>query len=295
MTARLLIFGANGQLGRALARTAWPLPVDLVLLDRAAADLSAAGTAAAALAEHRPALVINAAAYTAVDRAESEHGLAFAINAAAPAEMAAAAAAQGVPVVHVSTDYVFDGAKPTAYIETDPIAPLGVYGATKAAGEEGVRGANPRHLILRTSWVYADEGQNFVRTMLRLGSERDEMKVVNDQTGSPTSAADLAAAIARLTPALLSGNIPWGTYHLTGGGETTWHGFAEAIFQDMAQRRGRRPRLLPIPSSAYPTPARRPSNSRLDNSRFRETFGFALPQWQASLAAVLGSLNRGAA
>ena len=295
MTAKILIFGANGQLGRALARTAWPVPAELVLLDRAAADLAVPGEVASAIAVSRPDLVINAAAFTAVDRAESERELTFAINAAAPGEMAQATQELGVPLVHVSTDYVFDGTKPVPYNEDDTIAPLGVYGSSKADGEAAVRAANPRHLVLRTSWVYSDQGQNFVRTMLRLGAQREELKVVSDQTGAPTAAADLAAAIARLTPALLAGEAPWGTYHLTGAGETSWHGFAEAIFADMAQRRGKRPRLLPIPTSAYPTPALRPANSRLDNSRFRASFGFGLPAWQTSLAAVLTSLHGSAA
>lgn len=294
MAAKILILGANGQLGSSLARVSWPVTAELVALGREAADLSVRGSAAAAIAHHKPSLVVNAAAYTAVDRAETEQELAFAVNAVAPGEIAAAAAALAVPVVHVSTDYVFNGERSSPYVESDPIAPLGVYGLSKAEGEAVVRAANPHHLIFRTSWVYSTTGQNFLRTMLRLGREREELKVVDDQVGAPTAADDLADAIARIAPLLLSGDALWGTYHLTGTGHTSWHGFADAIFDDMAARSGQRPRLVPIPTSAYPTPARRPANSRLDNTKFRETFGFALPAWQSSVAGVLNELQGGA-
>jgi len=291
MNARILITGANGQLGRELARTVWPMPVELSVLNRNAADLAVRGSVAAAIEGLRPALVVNAAAYTAVDRAEAERDLAYAVNAEAPGEIAAVTARMGIPMVHVSTDYVFDGTKSAPYVEEDAIAPLGVYGASKAQGESAVRAGNPLHLILRTSWVYGAEGQNFVRTMLRLGAEREELKVVDDQIGAPSAAFDLAGAIARISPELFSGAAAWGTYHLTGRGKTSWHGFAEAIFADMAMRSGRRPRLTPIPTSAYPTPAKRPANSVLDNAKFRAAFGFALPDWKESLTSVLSALH----
>lgn len=291
MRPKILVLGPNGQLGRELVQSAWPYPADIVSLDRTSVDLSVEGQARHAIAAIRPDIVINAAAYTAVDKAEQEPDLAFAINSSGPEEIAIAAAALNAPVLHISTDYVFDGRKERPYVETDAIGPLNVYGASKAQGEARLRDNNRRHLIIRTSWVYARNGHNFVRTMLRLGRERSELRVVDDQVGAPTSAADLAAAIIRIAPYILENGDLSGTYHLTAEGVTSWHGFAEAIFADMHRRVGHRPVLVPIATSEYPTPARRPQNSCLDCGKFHGAFGFSLPDWKESLMPVLALLN----
>ncbi|SMH41214.1 dTDP-4-dehydrorhamnose reductase [Azospirillum agricola] len=288
----VLVLGSNGQLGFELMRAAWAPGTRVVGLPYPEFDVTRPGDVEAAVSTHAPDLVINATAHTAVDKAESESDLAFAINRDGPAAMAAACAARGLPLIHVSTDYVFDGTKPAPYVEEDPINPLGVYGASKAAGEEAVRTGVVRHLILRTSWVYSAYGNNFVKTMLRFGRERDEMRVVADQTGGPTAAADLAAVIVHVAARIAAGEggALWGTYHLTGGGVTTWHGFADRIFQRLEERTGRRPRLVAIATSDYPTPARRPANSRLDCTKARERLGVATPPWEESLDRVLDEL-----
>lgn len=292
MSSRVLILGANGQLGRELARADWPTTASITALGRDQVDLTIPGQVEQAINHLRPSLVINAAAYTAVDRAESEADLAQMINAEAPGRIAAATGALDIPLIHISTDYVFNGTKPAPYVETDIVAPLGVYGASKADGEARVRAANFRHVILRTSWLYSPFGNNFVRTMLRLGVERDELRVVSDQIGTPTAAGDLAQAIRRIAPGLQIETAPYGTYHLAGNGEASWHDFADAIFSDMQIRAGRRPRLIPIPSYSYQSPARRPANSRLDTGKFCANFGFLLPSWRHSLAVVLETLHR---
>ncbi len=293
---KILVLGSNGQLGFELMRAAWAPGTSVAGLPYPEFDVTRPGDVEKAVAAHTPDLVVNATAHTAVDKAEGEADLAFAINRDGPAAMAAACAARGIPLIHVSTDYVFDGSKPTPYVEDDPIAPLGVYGASKAAGEEAVRTGTPRHVILRTSWVYSAYGNNFVKTMLRLGHERDEMRVVADQTGGPTAASDLAAAITHIAGRIAAGNVGdggdalWGTYHLTGAGVTTWHGFAERIFQRLEERTGKRPRLVAIETKDYPTPARRPANSRLDCNKARERLGVVAPPWQDSLDRVLDEL-----
>lgn len=291
MPPKIVVLGSNGQLGRELVEGTWPYPADIIPLARSSVDLSVRGQAKDVIASIKPDLVINAAAYTAVDKAETEPDLAFAVNSAGPEEIAKATDALKIPVLHVSTDYVFDGEKKSPYVETDMIRPLGVYGASKAQGEARLRDSNHRHLIIRTSWVYARTGHNFVRTMLRLGRERSELRVVDDQFGAPTSATDLAAAIVRIVPRLLADSRLSGTYHLTAAGATSWHGFAEAIFTDMQKRTGRRPVLVPIPTSGYPTDARRPANSCLDCSKFFRAFSFVLPDWDESLVPVLTFLN----
>lgn len=290
---KVLVLGTGGQLGHELMQAAWPAGVTVAGVAHPDFDLTRDGEVARVMAEHRPDALINATAYTAVDKAESEADVAYTINRDGPAAMAAACAAAGIPLVHVSTDYVFDGSKAGAYVESDPVCPVNVYGASKAAGEEAVRLGHARHVILRTSWVYAAYGANFVKTMRRFGAERDEMRVVADQHGAPTSAADLAAAIVTIvTRAVTSPDAtPWGTYHYTGGGETTWFGFAERIFQHMAATTGRRPRLSPIATADYPTPAKRPANSRLDCTRVRAAFGVATPAWEDSLDRVLAALD----
>lgn len=289
---KILVLGSNGQLGFELMRAVWAPGDDVVGLPYPEFDVTRLGDVETAVAAHVPDLVVNATAHTAVDKAEGEADLAFAINRDGPAAMAAACAAREIPLIHVSTDYVFDGTKPAPYVEDDPVAPLGVYGASKAAGEEAVRAGTSRHVILRTSWVYSAYGNNFVKTMLRFGQERDEMRVVADQTGGPTAASDLAAAIVHIADRIAAGegDVLWGTYHLTGTGITTWHGFAERIFQRLEKRIGKRPRLIAIETKDYPTPARRPANSRLDCTKARERLGVVAPPWEVSLDRVLDEL-----
>ncbi|OYD82300.1 dTDP-4-dehydrorhamnose reductase [Azospirillum brasilense] len=292
---KILILGTSGQVGTELMRAAWPQGSELVGLARPDVDMARPETVEAAVAQHAPDLVVNATAYTAVDKAEGDREAAFAVNRDGPARLAAACAARGVPLVHISTDYVFDGTKPAPYTEDDPVAPLGAYGASKEAGEAAVRAALPQHVILRTSWVYAAHGANFVKTMLRFGREREEMRVVADQHGAPTAASDIAAAIVAIAGRISTGrdtgsDVPWGTYHFTGTGETTWHGFAERVFQRLEAATGQRPRLLAITTADYPTPARRPANSRLDCARIRAAFGIEAPRWEDSLDRVLDEL-----
>jgi dTDP-4-dehydrorhamnose reductase len=277
---RILVFGATGQVAREIARRA---PV--TALGRDAADLSDPGACAAAVTASDAAAVINAAAYTAVDRAETEEDLATVVNGAAPAAMARAAAEKGVPFLHVSTDYVFDGSGETPWKPDDPVGPLGAYGRSKLAGERGVRAAGGRHAILRTSWVFSAHGANFVRTMLRLGRGRDALRVVDDQTGGPTAAGDIAAALLAMARALHDG-APGGTYHFAGAPDVTWAGFARGIFA----RAGLEVAVTGIPSSDYPTPARRPANSRLDCAALEADFGIPRPDWRAGLDRVLAEL-----
>ena len=305
---RLLVVGGNGQVGRELRRSLRPLGeviaatrdgrLDAVESGRdacacVAADLADPEGLAALVREVAPAAVLNAAAYTAVDKAETEAEIAFRINAEAPGALARACAVAGIPLVHYSTDYVFDGQGTRPYREDDPTAPLGVYGASKLAGEEAVRASGSRHLLFRTAWVYAAHGHNFLRTMLRLGAEREELRVVADQTGAPTPAALIADVTALALAKALAGQAPdTGTWHLTAGGQTTWHGFAVAIFAHAAARGllARAPRVLPIGSTEYPTPARRPAYSCLDTAGLRRDFGVELPAWEQGLAGVMDAL-----
>jgi dTDP-4-dehydrorhamnose reductase len=287
----LLIVGAGGQVGREFPRVLGATPFVLSLLDRRALDIRKQGAVFAALEQIRPAAVVNAAAYTAVDRAESDEAACFAVNRDGACNLALACAASDIPLIHISTDYVFDGRKLGAYAENDPIAPLGIYGRSKAEGEMAVRATHPRHVILRTAWIFGVHGNNFVKTMLRLGAERDVIRVVADQRGCPTAAGDVAAAILHVARRLLlEGTGCYGTFHFTGRGATTWFGFADAVFE-LAARFGRpRPKLVPIPTSGYPTPARRPPNSVLDCAAFTTTFGLPQPPWRDSLQAVVGEL-----
>ncbi len=299
--SRLLVVGGNGQVGRELRRSLHPLGevivatrdgrLEDVVGDGAkaacvAADLSRSEDLAALVRDVSPTIILNAAAYTAVDKAESDAASAFRINAEAPGVLARACAEAGIPLVHYSTDYVFDGTGKRPYREDDPTHPLGVYGASKLAGEEAIRASGCRHLIFRTAWVYASHGKNFLRTMLRLGAEREELKVVSDQIGTPTPAALIADVTAQ---ALQRINQHSGTWHLTALGQASWHGFADAIFEG-ALARGlieRRPNVLPIPTLDYPTPAKRPAYSCLDVSRLQSDFKVVLPDWRQGLGRVL--------
>lgn len=288
----VLVFGANGQVGFELLRAAWAPGLTAVGLDRAAGDVTDARAVTSAVAAHRPALVVNASAYTAVDKAESEPDAAFAVNRDGPAHLARACADAGVPLIHISTDYVFDGtSKTTPWREDDPVAPQGVYAASKLAGEEAVREAQPDHVILRTAWVFGAHGHNFVKTMLRLARERDELQVVADQHGCPTPAAAIAAAIAAIAQARLGGG-GWtpGTFHYGGAPATTWHGFADRIVERAAARIGRRPTVTAIATADFPTPARRPANSVLDTARLGQAYGIPPADWMAGLDRVLDDI-----
>ena len=270
--ATVLVIGCRGQVGRELMAARPRAGISRIGLGHGDLDLADRDAVRRVIDRCRPALIVNAAGYTAVDQAESEPEAAFAVNADGPAHLAEAAATAGSLLVHLSTDYVFDGGKVGAYTEDDPVRPLGVYGASKAAGEQAVRGRLQRHVILRTSWVFGTHGTNFVKTMLRLGRERDRLHVVADQRGCPTGAVDIADAILAIAHQLLidrRGDVS-GTYHFAGLGSTTWYQFAEAIFERAAPFWGRRPEVVPISSADYPTPARRPAASVLDCTRFEQ-------------------------
>lgn len=295
-TPTLLVLGAGGQVGEELRRLAVREGVPVRAIGRADLDITdAAAVRALVGAAPRTTVVVNAAAYTKVDRAESERDAAWAVNAEAPGHLAAACREAGLPLLHLSTDYVFDGTGTRPYREEDPVAPLGAYGAGKEAGERAVRAALERHVIVRTSWVFAGHGQNFVRTMLRLGEERDRLRVVGDQQGAPTSAADIADALLRIARQAASdpAGTPWGTYHFTNAGETSWHGFATAIFAERRLLTGRaEPAVEAIATADYPTPARRPAYSRLDCRRIGDAFGIRPRPWTEALAPVMDALLR---
>jgi dTDP-4-dehydrorhamnose reductase len=283
----ILVFGKTGQVARELTRRA-PAGA-LTLLDRGEADLSDPTACAMAIRRHAPRAVINAAAYTAVDRAEEEEETATRINGAAPGAMARACAELGIPLVQISTDYVFDGSGAEARSPGEATAPLNAYGRSKLAGEEAVRAALPAHAILRTSWVFSAHGANFVKTMLRLGESRDSLSVVADQIGGPTPAGAIAEACLTMAGALAEGRGAPGTYHFAGAPETSWAGFAREI---MAQA-GLACRITEIPTRDFPTPAERPANSRLDCSALETAFGIPRPDWRAALSEVLAELPRG--
>jgi len=295
---RILLTGANGQLGQALQASLAPLGTVLAatrdgrLPDGAGAevaDLSRPGSLAALVARLAPDLVVNAAAYTAVDRAEDEPDLAFRVNAEAPGALSRACAAAGIPLVHFSTDYVFDGGATRPLREDDPTGPLGVYGASKLAGEQAVREGGAEHAIFRLCWVYGPVGHNFLLTMLRLARERGHLRVVDDQRGTPTSALRIARAVAG---ALGRGGWRSGTWHLAAGGQCSWHGFAQAIFEGAVARGllAAPPGLEAVPGSAYPTRARRPAWSVLDSAAFERDFGIHIGDWREGLDEVLDLL-----
>lgn len=289
----MLVAGRTGQLGFELARARWPAGLEVVPVGRDTLDLADPEAAAAVVRDGRFALVINAAAYTAVDQAESEEDRATHINADGPRALAMACTDAGIPLIHVSTDYVFDGTKAGPYTEDDPVAPLGAYGRSKLAGEVAVRAECPHHVIVRTAWVFSAHGKNFVKTMLRLAAEKPDLRVVADQHGCPTAAHDLARALIEIARQLvLEGRTDaFGTYHFAGAGPTTWHGFAEAIVAAQGARTGKHPPVHPIPTADFPTPARRPANSVLATDRIAATFGVAPRPWRETLAEVLADLG----
>jgi dTDP-4-dehydrorhamnose reductase len=286
---RVIVIGTSGQLATELQRSARSAAVELLPPEKI--DVSIASQVNALLDRTRPALVLNAAAYTAVDRAETDTERAFAVNETGPALLARWCQANGSALIHVSSDYVFDGTKLGAYSEDDQTNPLGVYGESKLAGEKALRAALERHLILRTSWVFSAHSQNFVKTMLRLAQERDELRVVADQIGRPTAAAAIARTLLALAERLATGGpLVWGTHHFANAGSTSWHGFAQAIVDEQERFTQRRPRVTPILTSEYPTPAKRPANSVLDTSHFEQTFGITPSPWRDELHAVVREL-----
>lgn len=282
---KLLVFGQTGQVAQELARRV-PDGVRAVFLSRDRADLSDPGACAAAIAAADADAVINAAAWTAVDKAEAEEAAAMVVNGAAPAAMARASAARGVPFVHISSDYVFDGAGDQPFGEDHPTGPLGAYGRSKLAGEVGVQAAGGRHVILRTSWVFSAHGANFVKTMLRLGRDRESLNVVADQVGGPTPAAAIADAVFVAAQAMVNG-AAGGTYHFSGAPDVSWAAFAREIMQ----RAGLGCQVNEIPTTAYPTPAIRPLNSRLNCDGFARDFGVMRPDWRAGLDDILQELS----
>jgi dTDP-4-dehydrorhamnose reductase len=289
---RILLTGANGQVGWELSNRGAKRGLEILALDRSALDITDQVSVSEEVNRPGVSLVVNAAGYTAVDEAESEPDLAFAVNRDGPADLASACGKAGIPLVHISTDYVFDGQKKGVYLVTDPVSPLSVYGKSKAAGEVEVRKHLREHFILRAGWVYGVHGHNFVKTMLRLGREREVVQVVTDQYGCPTYAADLAETILRIaTQFLEGGQVHWGTYHYCGKGVTNWYGFAEQIFALAREHVFLKvKRIEPITTAEYPTPAKRPSNSVLDCSLIEKTFDIRPKPWLESLAQMLNIL-----
>lgn len=291
---RLLVTGAQGQTGTELTRKGRAAGFEIVDFGRDELNIGDHRAVAQAIESNRPDAVINAAAYTAVDRAETEPEIAQTANTDGPGNIADVCADAGIPIFHISTDYVFDGRGTRPYLEDDAIAPQGIYGATKAAGEEAVRRATKQHIILRTSWVFSAHGRNFVKTMLKLTEERSELGVVGDQKGCPTSAGDIASALLDIAAQSLRWRevdfSPWGTYHFCNRGETSWFGFAQAIVEGAAARGGRNIPVRSIATADYPTPARRPAYSVLDNGKINHVFGIIPRPWKDALGEVLDEL-----
>jgi len=290
---KVLITGSAGQVGSELVKLA-PADFEVVGYNSSELDITNAQQVQQIVAEQAPALIINAAAYTAVDKAESDAERAYAVNETGVKNLAEAALAIGISVFHISTDYVFDGTAAEPYKETDPVGPTGVYGASKLAGEQALANSGVKHIILRTSWVFGAEGNNFVKTMLRLGKERDTLGVVADQHGCPTSAASIANVLWQLAQKFTEvGELPWGIYHFSNAPATTWHGFACEIFKQAVEAGflERAPVVNPIKTSDYPTPAKRPAWSVMNCSNLVNLLGSAVPGWQQELSAVLHQLK----
>ena len=284
----ILVLGLGGQVGTELLRQGGD---GLFAPSIEELDITDPASIAAAIASRPWKAVINAAAYTAVDKAETDVALCWAINAMGPAVLAAESAKAGIPILHISTDYVFDGSADGYYREDHPVRPLGVYGASKEGGEQAVRTANPRHAILRTAWLVSAHGNNFVKTMLRVGAERPQLRVVDDQRGCPTSAADLAGALLTITDRLIADQAaPTGTWHFVNSGEATWCEFARAIFADGAARGGPSPEVEAITTADYPTPAHRPANSRLSTAGLTSAYGITPRPWREALGDILDEL-----
>lgn len=289
---RFLLLGGTGQVGEEFRALPFPNDVEVVAPSQTALDLKDTSAIAQIIAAEPWDAVINAAAYTDVDRAESEETAAFAINGEAPARLAAETGRRGIPLIHISTDYIFDGRKGVPYVEEDKPAPLNAYGRSKLAGEHGIRAGNRRHVILRSSWIYSPRRKNFVRTILRLAAERDNLTIVADQRGCPTAARDIAQACLAIALRCASerDQLPYGTYHFAGAGEATWFEFASAIVDLAADRLGRKPQVAPIRTADYPTPALRPADSRLDCSAIIRTLGITPRPWRESLSDTIDRL-----
>ena len=286
---KALVFGTSGQVAIELARNARSFGVTLDQLGRDRADLTDPAACAALIAATDADIIINAAAYTGVDAAETDRATAQRVNADSPGAMARAAAARGLPFLHISTDYVFDGTGLRPRSEDDPVAPLGAYGETKLDGERQITAAGGPHAILRTAWVFSAHGKNFVKTMLRVGADRETLSVVDDQRGGPTPAADIARALLTIARAFHEGRGSSGIFHFTGAPTVTWADFAEAIFADATLPR--RPLVTRIPTSAYPTPAKRPANSALNCARIKAVYDIDQPDWRAGLSTVISELE----
>lgn len=298
MSCKILITGSNGQVGFELQRSLAPLGT-LIALDRQGMDLANPDSIRAAIQSHRPDIIVNPAAYTAVDKAEADAGTAHAVNGLAPGIIGEEAAKLGALVIHYSTDYVFDGTKKDAYVETDTTRPLSVYGKTKLSGEQALAVSGAKHLILRTSWVYGAKGANFLKTILRLAREREELKIVADQCGAPTGASLIADVTAQVLRKILLEKentfFPHGIYHLTAAGNTTWHQYARFVVQEAidlgATLQITPEKILPISTEQYPVPAPRPANSRLETNKLQQTFDLHLPPWQDGVQAALRLLQ----
>jgi dTDP-4-dehydrorhamnose reductase len=287
--AEILLTGGDGQIGREFSRLA-PPGWRVAAPSEGEWDIGDPAKVGSQVASRPWSAVVNCAAYTAVDRAETEIATAWRVNALGPAALAEATARADIPLIQLSTDYVFDGRKADAYVEDDPVAPLSVYGASKEGGEQAVRTGNPRHLILRTAWIVSPHGVNFVKTMLRLAKERPVLRVVDDQIGSPTSASDVAAALIAIIERQLSGQPVNGTYHFVNDGEASWYDFAVAIFTRLAERGGSAPALEAIPTSQYPTPARRPAHSRLSTAKLVRDLAIVPRPWRIAAGEVIDTI-----
>ena len=289
---RFLVLGGNGQLGRELQSVSMDNGIDLVALGRSDVDVTEPEAIQRALSQFAPEVVVNAAAFTNVDAAEAQRDAAWNVNCRGAGVVAAACATAGLPLIHISTDYVFDGQKASPYTEDDAVAPLSVYGASKEAGERAVREASPKHLILRTAWTYGRHGTNFLKTIVRLALENDALRVVADQCGNPTATEDLAAAILVAGNRVLASADLWGTYHFAGSGEASRHEFAIEIVKAQAHWTGKRPAVAATSTAEYRTPASRPPNSRLDSSRFFACFGAKAAPWQSRVPPVVEAVLR---
>ncbi len=291
---RLLVTGAKGQVGSEIVKLGQNKKCEIVGLSRASLDITNKDAVSNSIKKYKPDLVINAAAYTSVDHAETEQDLAFSINRDGAGIVATACAKAKIPVVYISTDYVFDGTKETSYCETDPVNPLGVYGRSKEEGERAVRQANDRHIVLRTSWVFGETGHNFVKSILRLAKERNKLGIVDDQWGGPTDACEIAEALLTIACKIeahrSNGGIPWGTYHFSGVEPVSWFNFAKAILGEATPYLDNPPSLEAISTEEYPTPARRPRNSILNCQKIGATFALSQPTWRPSVKRLVTNL-----
>lgn len=287
----ILITGGTGQVGTELCALAWPDGIKIVAPARTECDLADPASVARFVDGKSFAAIFSVGAYTAVDKAESDVANAWMVNAVSPALLAAHAAKGSIPIVHVSTDYVFDGTKSAPYLETDPIGPVSVYGASKEGGEQAIRTGTGRHAIVRASWVVSPHGSNFIKTMLRFGAQRPFLKVVDDQWGAPTVASDLAQTLQSVGLRMMAESAaPAGTFHYCNAGETTWCGLAREVFKVAAERGGPNPTVQAISTAEYPTPARRPANSRMSTARIIDSYGARCPPWQVSVGALVNTL-----